>query len=426
MARSVKAPTPLRAPRMSFHKPSGQFRVRLSRKDTYLGSDRTEAQARHKIAVAQWLGRSCQAPPPPPDDLRVLELATRYKAHCVEYYAAAPLNVERIKGFIQPLLDLCGTMPAMGFTPQLLKAVRTTMIDGRPADPETGKGTRRGWTRKFTNEAVRAIVRMFRWSASEGLLPIETYQRLATLEGLRKGFTLARESTTRHPITQEELDAVRACLPAPVMAALEIMFLSGARPSEILNLRPCDLDRSGPVWRVVLTEHKTAHLGKDRVLHFGPKAQRILKPFLLRAEDAFLFSPAESYQEALDKRHEARVTPPKQGNTIGSNRAKKPKTVPGDHYHHAEFRRAVSRAVDRVNRDRKADNLERKAAGLTEVPMLRPFCPYEGRHACAVRVRDAASLDCAAAVLGHSRISMSEHYARINGDLAAAIMAKIG
>ena len=426
MARSVKAPTKQRTPHLSFHAPSGQYRVRLSGKDTYLGSDRTVAQARYRQAVAEWMGRNCQAPPPPPDDLRILELSARYKAHCAEYYAAAPLNVDRIKGFLQPLLDLCGTMPAIAFTPQLLKVVRSSMIEGRPADPETGKGPRQGWTRKYANEATRAIVRMFRWSTSEGLLPVEVHQRLATLEGLRKGFTMARESTTRQPITQEELEAVRGYLPSPVMSALEIMSLSGGRPSEILNLCPRDIDRGGEVWRVVLTQHKTAHLGKTRVLHFGPKAQAILRPFLLRADHAFLFSPAESYQEMLDGRHEARVTPPKQGNNIGTNRAAKPKTIPGDHYDHAAFRRCVSRAIDRVNRDREKENVTRLAAGLSEVPMLRAFTPYEGRHACATRIREAASLDAAAAVLGHAKISMTEHYSKLNGDLAAAMMAKLG
>jgi integrase len=411
---------------MGFHNSSGQFRVYLSGREVYLGTEPVEAQARYRRAVAEWMSRSCQAPAPSPEDIRVLELASRYTVYAREYYAACPKNVERLKIWLQPLLDLCGTLPAIAFTPQLLKAVRTTMVEGRPADPATGKGGRHGWTRKYTNQAIQAIRSMYKWATSEGLLPVAVWQALTTVEGLRKGFSTAKESGTREAITQEELDAVRKYLPSPVMSALEVMYLCGARPSEILNLRPRDIDRNGDVWRVVLNEHKTAHLGKDRVLHFGPKAQTVLKPFLLRADDAYLFSPAESTKETVDRRHEARVTPDKYGNNIGTNRVKRPKVVPGDHYEHAAFRRCLARAVSYVNRDRKEKNVERKAEGVTEIPLLRQFCPYEARHSAAVRIREAASLDAVQAVLGHSKIDMSAHYAKLNGDLAAAIMAKIG
>lgn len=426
MASSKKTPTKLRAPRMSRHKKSGQFRVRLSGKDTYLGADPVEAQTRYRRAVAEWMTRSCQAPAPSPEDIRVLELATRYTNYAREYYAACPDNVDRLKVWLQPLLDLCDTMPAVSLTPRLLKAVRSTMAEGRPADPATKTKARRAWTRKYCNQAVQAIVRMYKWAASEGLVPVATWQALTTVEGLRKGFCTAKESGVRHPITQEELDAVRDYLPSPVMAALEIMFLCGARPSEVLNLHPCDINRTADVWHACLERHKCANKGKTRTLRFGPKQQRILQPYLLRPADAYLFSPAESAKEMIDRRHAARVTHKSTGNNIGTNRVKKPQVVPGDHYVHTAFRRCVARAVDLINRDRTEKNIERKAAGETEVPMLRQFCPYEARHAGLTNARKQAGPETAQAVGGHARLNMTEHYAGVSGDLADAYMAKHG
>jgi len=49
---------------------------------------------------------------------------------------------------------------------------------------------------------------------------------------------------------------------------------------EIVALRPCDIDMSGPVWAFRPAEHKTAYRGHERVVHFGPRAQQILRPFV--------------------------------------------------------------------------------------------------------------------------------------------------
>lgn len=411
----MKTPKPERqkAPALCYHKGRGLYYVRLNRRTHYLGADAAEAKNRYRTAIAEWLARGCQAPPPPPDDLRISELCKRYLVHCEEYYAASPLNIDRVELCLKPLLKLYPYLPAVEFTPQKLKALRQTLMENKV-------------TRRYLNEKVQGIRRMFKWAVSEGLLPVEVFQALATVEGLRKGFTTAPEGKKRKPITDEELEAVRAYLPAPVMAALEVMSLSGARPSEILNLRPQDIDRSGDVWRVALVDHKTAYLGKDRTLRFGSRAQRVLTPFLLRPPDAFLFSPAESYQQTLDKRKAARVTPLSCGNIPGSNRTNTPKTEPGDRYDRTSFRRCITRAIDKINRERKKQNADPERADLPKLPLLRQFCPYEARHGAATRIRAAAGLDAAAAVLGHAKISMSEHYAMIDDELAAEVMRRIG
>lgn len=51
-----------------------------------------------------------------------------------------------------------------------------------------------GHTRGTINQNVSRIKRMFRWAASEQLIPESVYSSLATVDGLRRGKTKAVEA----------------------------------------------------------------------------------------------------------------------------------------------------------------------------------------------------------------------------------------
>jgi len=94
---------------------------------------------------------------------------------------------------------------------------------------------------------------------------------------------------------------------SPVVAAMvQVQRLSGMRPQDVRNCRACDFDRSGDVWKYTPYTHKTEHLGKNRIIAVGPKAQAILTPYLeAKAEtpEAFLFSPKDAVQlQKVEKR----------------------------------------------------------------------------------------------------------------------------
>ena len=75
---------------------------------------------------------------------------------------------------------------------------------------------------------------------------------------------------------------------------VRIQLLTGCRPGEVCKLTPGMIDRSGDVWVAKLHEHKTAIHDHERYLYFGPKAQAVLRPFLLRGPDEYLFRPADT------------------------------------------------------------------------------------------------------------------------------------
>jgi len=92
--------------------------------------------------------------------------------------------------------------------------------------------------------------------------------------------------------------------PAAVRAIVQLLRLTGSRPSELLSIRPCDLDRSGETWAFTLPDHKTAWKGKSRVVHFGPEAQGVLAPWLEGVgPDEFVFSPKRSLSFSMTCSH---------------------------------------------------------------------------------------------------------------------------
>lgn len=68
------------------------------------------------------------------------------------------------------------------------------------------------------------------------------------------------------------------------MDELTDFLLAGpAKSGEICNMRPCDITFGmDGVWRYTPESHKTEHHNKQRRIHIGPKAQKILRPFLDR------------------------------------------------------------------------------------------------------------------------------------------------
>src|SRR5690606_25462094 len=100
------------------------------------------------------------------------------------------------------------------------------------------------------------------------------------------------------------------------------------------------------VWLYIPAEHKTEHHGKARTILIGPRAQAVLRPYLLRPPEQYCFVPSESESKRRAARHEARRVPIGQGNRPGSNRKPRPKRTAGERYDVAAYRRAITRACE--------------------------------------------------------------------------------
>jgi integrase len=153
---------------------------------------------------------------------------------------------------------------------------------------------------------------------------------------------------------------------------VRVQMLLACRPGELCSMTLDQIDRSGEVWlyrpRIFKTQH---HKGKTRIIPIGPRAQLLIKPML----------------------------PPFEAMPVFRGKRKKQFAV-------TYYRQQIYNACDAAGVDRWHPN------------MLR--------HSGATRIRQQASLDAAQVILGHSTISMTQHYAERNVEAAVQIAGKIG
>lgn len=221
-----------------------------------------------------------------------------------------------------------------------------------------------------------------------------------------------------------QMRMVEATLPhlQPIVADMvRLQRLTGARPAEICILRPCDIDRTADVWAYRPARHKTEHHGQERVVFIGPRAQAILMPYLLRAGDAYCFSPKESEAKHNAQRREERASPMTPSHAK-RKRLRRPARTAGEHYTVESYRRAIHRAADKADAKPHEANADLSA----EQRIIPRWSPNRLRHSAATEIRARYGLEAAATVLGHAKADVTQIYAERDLAKAAAIMRDVG
>ena len=249
------------------HGASGQAVVCIAGRTHYLGPHGTQASLReYDRVVAEWLARGRASEPLHDAPLTVSELCARYLPFAREYYrkdGRCTKVFPAIRIAARYLREWYGRSPAEDFGPLALKAIRQRMVD-------------EGHSRRYVNDHMDRIKRMFKWGASEQLVPPETYQALALVAGLRKGKTEAHETSPVLPVNEGVVDATLPHLSSVVADMVRLQRLTGMRPSEVCSLRPCDLDRSSDVWTYTPAGHKTIHHGRHTFISHALAGGRTL------------------------------------------------------------------------------------------------------------------------------------------------------
>ncbi|MBC7772689.1 MAG: site-specific integrase [Pyrinomonadaceae bacterium] len=437
------------------------------RRDYWLGTYGTrESRETYLCVITQWVADSRRFPDrpgegkavgkaakTPGEEMTVAEVINAYWRWAKDYYRRNDAGT--LKVALRLLRQFYGTIPATEFGPAKLRLLREAMVKG----DETGDPPRIAWSRNYVNHQIRRIRCMFKWASSHELLPVSVHQALATVDALKRGRTDARESQRVEPAPDELIEACRPHLNRQCRAIMELQLLSGARCGELVIMRPIDIDMSGPAgagvigrnavttWTYRPVQHKGQHLGKERVIYLGPKAQEVLRPFLSGPRiDEYLFSPkdAEAERRAVDAAN--RVTPRSCGNKAGSNRKDRPKRTPGDHYTSASYYVCIQRACDEAwlppahlrPRELKPGRFESKqqvlkrltAAEKTELKVFldsHRWHPHQLRHNAATKLRKEFGLEAAQLVLGHSSASITDAvYAERDTGKIADVIRRVG
>jgi integrase len=414
MSRQPRIPTYRR------HKQSGQAIVTLSdglggRRDVLLGKYGTAAsRAEYARVIAKWEANSRHLSQTVATvaDLTVSEVIARFWPHAEQPYRhldGTPTNeLDDFKYSLRPLKQFYGHTAAKDFGPLALKAVRQEMIDGYE---HPKYGPQRPLCRGVVNQRVGRIRRMFKWAVENELVPPSVLLGLQAVRGLQQGRSQARETEPVKPVPETFVEAILPHVRPPVAAMVRLQLLTGMRPGEVVIMRAIDLDMTGKVWlyrpgsdKGPHGTHKTAHRGQDRIIPIGPRGQEIIRGWLKPDLYTYLFSPRETMDALRLKQRQERKTKvqPSQMN----RRKRKPKRKPGDRYRVGSYAVAIARACEK--------------AGVPH------FHPHQIRHTKATEIRREAGLDAARAVLGHRSPQITEVYAEIDVNKAAAVMEKLG
>jgi integrase len=401
-------------PKYRKHKASGQAIVEINGRRYYLGPHGTQAShLEYDRLIGDWLasGRS-PAFGKVEQVITLTELILSYLEHAKKYYGEGTRGeYANMLRTLRPVRQLYGRLPAREFGPLQLKAMREKFIAN-------------GNCRTYANQQVQRIVRMFRWAVAEGVIQPDLHQALAAVDGLRKGHTEARESEKVKPVSDALLKATLPHLSPIVRAMVELHRLCGCRPGELVLLRPCDIDRTHDIWEFRPTKHKNENREQDRCIYIGPKGQEILRPFLLRAADAYCFSPAESVAKQRADRGAARKTPLSYGNRPGTNVKRKPKRQPGQRYTSESYQYAIRRACEKAFPVPK--EIAKDPEAVKKWHVEHHWSPNQLRHTAATEIRRRFGLEAAQVTLGHSQADVTQIYAQRDYELAVRIAREVG
>jgi hypothetical protein len=204
-------------PAYGHHKATGQARVIIGGKHIYLGEHGSQEsfKAYSRLIGDLLHGSSPTAPPPDvasaPPSLTMKELILRYWRFAEAHYVRDGKRTDEqasIRAALRFVRQLFADLQAKDFGPKALKHVQNAMIE---AD----------LSRKYINDSVNRIRRMFKWAASEELVHISVYEALRSVDGLKRGRSQARDSRPVQPVPIGDVDAVVGVV-NPVVGSMKI------------------------------------------------------------------------------------------------------------------------------------------------------------------------------------------------------------
>lgn len=282
-------------------------------------------------------------------------------------------QVARVARACVPLDRLFGATQANDFTAARLGVVQEAMINrswGDDADP---------WGRNYINAQIKNIRRVFRWAEFKGFIGAGKWEHLRTCPPVSRHHPGVTKPRPRQAVDWgSQVKPALAFVSPQISVMLQLQYLMGCRPSEVLNMRRCEIDRDSVrgVWLFRPTHHKMDGEGAELIKAIGPQGQALLAPWMLMspADDCPIFRPASN-----------------------SHRPYGPEG----------YAAAVRRACERAG--------------------VKPWTPYQLRHTRRRDVTREFDLEAARATLGHVTASMTAEYAKgVDVEIIAKVARKIG
>jgi integrase len=371
--------------------------------------DSEESHQEYHRLLTEWRTAGRRLPDQAAGDVTVAELLAAFWDHAAEHYrrpdGTHTSEMGNFKLAFRPLVAMYAHTSAAAFSPKALQAVRARMVEG-------------GAARRTINKWVNRVRHVFKWGTYQELVPVTVYQSLQTVPALAAGRSAARETDPVKPVADDHVDPILPFLRPQTRAVVQLLRLTGMRPGEAVQVRPIDLDRSGPVWLYRPEQHKKRWRGLNRVVPIGPRGQVILSPFLTgRPPAAFVFSPREAVRGLWDEQRALRRSKvyPSQVRDQAARLA-----AFGEFYTVGQLDTAIRRAIERENARRE------RWAGQGGYDPVPHWSANQLRHAHGTKVNRLYGLEAAQVALGHERADVTQVYAERDLERAKQIAAAVG
>jgi integrase len=286
------------------------------------------------------------------------------------------------------LIKKFGPIPIADFGPVKLQEFQNWLITNefeRKYKDRNGKVTK---TRKYflTRTTAKHLIRnlraVFKWGVSQELVPPHQLVAIQSLAGLKRGIV----NEPRAPVEWSDVEKMLLNAPPALSAMVQLHWLTGCRSQDICGMKSSDINCNGPLWEWVIKKHKTAHRGQKRILHLGPKAQTILKPWLNTEAHCFL-------------------------------------TVFGRPFRSDTYGKSVLNALAKLTDPPLARPHSRERFEAAGIPF---WTPHQLRHARATEIREQFGIEAAQAVLGHASLQATQIYAKRQVEIARQIAREAG
>jgi len=265
----------------------------------------------------------------------------------------------------QFVLNLYSGTPVDEFGPRALTAVQQVLA-------ESGR-----FSRNHVLRLVSRVRTMFNWGVAQELVSVHVADALKYVLPLKKGETVAHETTPREDVSDEVVDATLPYLSPTAAAMVQIQRRAVMRPNEVCRMCVGDIDQSrgDGIWLYKPLLHKRAWKDEDRIIPLGTPEQKLLVPYLegkTAEQPVFCASSGKPYTADT-------------------------------------YRGAVSRAIMQANRS------------LPQDQQIPHWTPYQLRHAGVTELvaENDGDLGVARAVAGQKSINVTQRYN--HADLKIAI-----
>lgn len=401
-------------PKLGRHARTGQGRVRIDGRDYYCGIYGTDdCNTRYRALIAEYMAKGAVSEPARGarrgkslEGPTVAMIAERYRDDWMRLRGEEFCKVQ-VDPAKTRLVAWFGNLPAAEFGPTHLREFQR-----RAAEQLTVRGRRITFT-WLQNRLVRVVRAAFSWAACEELIHEDVSTRLNGTKLLGAGKLGLVRGKRRQLVADDVVEATLPHVASPmVRAMIQILRLTGMRPSELFRMRRAEVDQSADVWLYCPPRHKTEAHGDVRQVSIGPKAQAIIAPYLMRVgPEDLVFCPRVAVREYRDAQRAKRQSPLTPSQIARGERARANEgnglRRAGEMFTASALNRAVARAC--------------KRAGVAA------WSPYRLRHTAATSIVAEFGIDVGQAVLGHRSQETTRIYTHADpAALAAKAARRVG